>query len=146
MATPYSSINELFLAGVQDYKLDLLYQSATPTSLDIYLIPFLRRGLINFKSCSKDLANRNDTTRTFNITLTDEEQVILSNLMIIEWLTKEVNDVRQMSLHIQNPSEFKTYAEANNLKEKTAHRNSLREEVDKQITQYTYNNLDWDTL
>jgi hypothetical protein len=146
MSTLYSDINELFLVGVQDYKLDRLYASATPTSLDEYLIPFMVRGLVKFAKCEQDLSNRDDTTRTFNIDLTDEEKVIIADLMIIEWLTREVNDIKQMNLHIRNKREFDHYAESQNLKEKSVHRIVLREEVDKLIVAYGYNNIDWETL
>ena len=144
MATPYSSIFDLFLVSIQDYKIDNLYISS-PTSFETYLKGFLIKGLINFTNCKQDLEDRNDTSNTFNITLTTTEQVILSNLMVIEWLTKEVNDIKQMQLHLQD-GDFKTYAEANNLKEKNALLTSTRENVDRQMNKYSYSNIDWTTL
>lgn len=142
--TNYSEIFELFLAGIKDYQIDQLYKVSS-TSAEAYMKPFLIKGLINFNKCKQDLENRNDSTKLFNTTLTTEEKVILSNLMIIEWLTKEVNDILQMKLHLQD-SDFKTYSEAQNLKEKRELLNNTREVIDKQITQYGYNNLDWTTL
>jgi hypothetical protein len=144
MSTPYSDIFELFLAGMQDYKIDRLYQSATPSLAEDYMKPFLIRGLVNFEKCTKDLSDRNDTTMIFNIVLNDKEKVILSNLMIVEWLRKEVNDILQMKLFL-NDTDFKIHSAANNLKEKREHLNSLREEVDKQMTSYSYGNINWTT-
>jgi hypothetical protein len=74
--TSYGEIYELFLAVVQDYKIDLLYASSTPT-MEEYLKPFLIRAIAKFSNeCNQDLTDRNDTTRTFNIILTDHEKVI----------------------------------------------------------------------
>jgi hypothetical protein len=145
MGTPYSEINELFLSGIQDYKIDRLFQSSTPSLVDDYILPFMTRGLINFKKCKKDLSNRDNMNKMFNITLDDEEKVILSNLMIVEWLNREVNDILQMKLHL-NDTDFKLHSAAQNLKEKREHLYGLNELVHKQITQYGYNNLDWSTL
>jgi hypothetical protein len=142
--TPYSEIYELFLAGVRDYKLDKLYQTS-PDNLESYLKPFLIRGLINFTNCKKNLENRDDEFDMFNETLSTSEKVILSNLIMIEWLTKEVNDILQMNLHLQD-TDFKTFAEANNLKEKRNHLNETIELVDKQMTKYGYININWNTL
>ncbi len=144
MGTPYSEINDLFLTSIRDYKLDRMYQS-TPSSLDEYLVPFLIKGIPDFSKCKKDLEDRDDSTKTFNITLNTDEKVILSNLMLKEWLRQEVNDVLQFSLHLQD-KDFKTYSESNNLKEKQKLLIDTIELISKSITQYDYKNLDWSTL
>lgn len=146
MGTNYSEVYEMFLSSIKDYKIDRLFRKIEGTELaEAYMKPFLIKGLINFKKCKKDLEDRDDTTQVFNETLSTEEKVILSNLMLIEWLTKEVNDILQMKLHLQD-SDFKTFSSAQNLREKSVHLNNTREVVDKQITQYGYNNLDWTVL
>jgi hypothetical protein len=144
MGTPFSDINELFLSGVKDYQIDKLY-TASVASAEAYLLPFMIKAITKFKSCKRDLSDRNDSTKQFNQTLTDEDKTILSDLMRIEWLTKETNDILQMRLHLQD-ADFKTYSEAQNLKEKRELLNATRETVDKEITQYSYSNLDWSTL
>lgn len=143
MATPYSEIFSLFLDSINDYKIDRLYLSAVENSADVYMTPFLIKAIPNFDNCQQDLEDRDDTTRTFNITLTTNEKVILSNLMVVEWLTKEVNDIRQMSLHLVDKG-FTTYAEANNLREKKELLNSTRETVEKQMIRYGNKYIDFD--
>jgi hypothetical protein len=145
LATPYSDIFELFLAGIRDYRIDKLYQSATPLNAEVYMTPFLIKGLVNFNNCTQDLESRDDTTREFSITLTTSEKVILSNLMLIEWATKEIHDILQMNLYL-NDGDFSRHSEAQNLREKRALLDASREAVDKQITQYGYKNIDWTTL
>jgi hypothetical protein len=143
MATAYDEIFTLFLAGIQDYKIDALYNSARPTDADVYMADFLVRAIPYFDNCAKDLEDRNDTTRTFNINLTTDERVILSELMIVQWCKKEVNDIRQMELHLSDPKAFKHYAEANNLKEKRELMNTHGETADKLMLRYGQKNIDW---
>ena len=144
MTTGYSSIYELFLSSVRDYQIDRLFDTSAE-SAEAYMKPLLIRGLVNFTNCKKNLEDRDDATQLFNLTLTTHEKVILSNLMRIEWLEREVNDVLQMRLHLQD-GDFKTYAEQNNLRGKLDLLNNTREVVDKQMNQYGYGNLDWSTL
>lgn len=142
--TPFSDVFELFLAGIKDYKIDKLYKLSVEDA-EFYMKPFLIRAITRFKKCKKNLENRNDETKIFNEDLNTDEKVILADLMIIEWLTKEVNDILQMKLHLQD-SDFKTYSSAQNLKEKREHLYATIEIVDKRITQYGYDNIDWSIL
>jgi hypothetical protein len=91
------------------------------------------------------LEDRDDVNKVFNQTLSTDEKVILSNLMIVEWLTKEVNDILGMKLFLQD-TDFKTYSQSQNLKEKRELLTTMKEMVDKQIVQYSYNNFDWSKL
>lgn len=145
MTTSYSEINDLFMLQVQDYRLIDLYNTSvlnTTTDFDIYLMGFMFLAIPDFIYCVQDLSNRNDTTRTFNITLTDETKKILSKFMVMEWLGKEVKDVLQMRLHVQD-ADFKTFAEANNLNAKQASYNMLREECSQLLNDYAYKNNQW---
>ena len=144
MATPYSEVFNLFLASIQDYRINRLYEQSVE-DMENYLIPFLIKAITNFKKCKTDLEDRDDENRIFNQTLSTDEKVILSNLMMVEWLTKEVNDILQMRLYLQD-TDFKTYSQANNLREKRELLTTMKEMVDKQIVQYSYNNFDWSKL
>jgi len=144
MATPYSEVFDLFLASIQDYRINRLYEKSVE-DMENYLIPFLIKAITNFRKCKTDLEDRDDTNKVFNQTLSTDEKVILSNLMMVEWLTKEVNDILQMRLYLQD-TDFKTYSQANNLREKRELLTTMKEMVDKQIVQYSYNNFDWSKL
>lgn len=143
MATAYSEVNELFLGAIKDYNIDALYLSSTPTNADEYIKVFMIRAIPNFDNCQQNLESRNDTTRTFSITLTTDEKVILSNLMVVEWFKKETLDIRQMHLHLSD-KDFKSYAEANNLKQKTETMNSIREDTERLMLKYSQKYIDWD--
>lgn len=144
MSTPYSDIFNLFLTSIQDYRINKLYNQSVE-QMENYLMPFLIKAITNFRKCKTDLEDRDDTNKVFNQTLSTDEKVILSNLMIFEWLTKEVNDILQMRLYLQD-TDFKTYSQANNLREKRELLTTMKEMVDKQIVQYSYNNFDWSKL
>lgn len=144
MATPYSEVFDLFLASIQDYKINRLYEKSVE-DMENYLMPFLIKAITNFRKCKTDLEDRDDENRIFNQTLSTDEKVILSNLMMVEWLTKEVNDILQMRLYLQD-TDFKTYSQANNLREKRELLTTMKEMVDKQIVQYSYDNFDWSKL
>lgn len=144
MATPYSEVFDLFLASIQDYRINRLYEKSVE-DMENYLMPFLIKAITNFRKCKTDLEDRDDENRIFNQTLSTDEKVILSNLMMVEWLTKEVNDILQMRLYLQD-TDFKTYSQANNLREKRELLTTMKEMVDKQIVQYSYDNFDWSKL
>jgi hypothetical protein len=144
MATPYSEVFDLFLTSIQDYRINRLYEKSVE-DMENYLMSFLIKAIVNFRKCKTDLEDRDDTNKVFNQTLSTDEKVILSNLMIVEWLTKEVNDILSLRNFLQD-TDFKTYSQANNLKEKRELLTTMKEMVDKQIIQYSYNNFDWSKL
>lgn len=141
MSTPFQAIYSRFSIKVQDYTLDQLFQSDVK-SYEAYIKGFLLSAIPKFSKCKSDLSDRNDDAQFFNRQLTESEQEILSILMQVEWAEKEVNNVVEMRLGLSN-SDFKRYAEANNLKAKMDLRDSLIERADKLIVEYTYNNFDF---
>ena len=145
MATAYTEIFDLFLMGIEDYNIDALFDSFDTTAADVYMSGFLIRAIPYFDRCQQDLDDRNDSTRTFNITLTTDEKVILSELMIVQWYKKNTNDIKQMELHLSDSKAFKHYAEGQNLKEKLNSMLVHQEIVDKLMVKYNQKYIDWDT-
>ena len=77
--TPYSDINDLFLQQVEDYRLVELYNNgAGADNLNTYLLGFMILAIPEFSSCTQDLSDRNDTNKSFNYAMTEENQKILS--------------------------------------------------------------------
>lgn len=79
---------------------------------------------------------------TFNIGLDIDEINILSNLMLVKWYQRNANDISQLELHLQD-TDFKTFAEANNFKEKKNAVFEYREMADYDINKYGYKHYDW---
>jgi hypothetical protein len=132
------------MSSITSYELDNLF-TASVTNYETRLTGWLINSIPNFDGCLSDLEDRDDTTKQFTDTLTTSEKVILSNLMIVEFLKKEVNDIRQMRQKLGD-STFKAYSEANNLKERVNLLNTMNDLVQTQITRYQYKNLDADDL
>lgn len=144
MATPYSDIFNLFLGNIQDYIIDDMYDTST-SDFETYATIFLQRAIPQFDNCQKDLTNRDDTTKTFNIDLDLTEQVILSDLMTLMWLKKEINNILEMRNHLVS-GDYKSFSSANNLKEKREWFNTLSKDIDLAVTKYGYSNNDWSTF
>ena len=100
LATPYSDIIDLAMIRLTNYELDAL-KASSPTNFYTYMTGMLVSGIPNFTNCKQDLTDRNDTTMTFNITLTDAEKDILSLLTSIQVLEKEIFDIGRYEIVLQ---------------------------------------------
>lgn len=146
MTTPYSDIYDLFMEQVTDYRLVNLYTQDVindTTNLDTYLLGFMLLAIPEFSECNQDLSARDNTLKVFTETLTDVNKKILSKMMVKEWLQKEVKDILQLRLHVQDV-DFKTYAEANNLTAKQSMLTMFKEECSQLLVDNYYKNNDWE--
>ena len=142
MATLYSTIIDIALVTIRDYKIDKLF-NLSPTDFETYMTGFLIKAIPKFTNCVQDLTDRNDTTRQFNVTLTDVEIGILSDFLLLEWLDSEIYDIRQITGMLQNGKEAHRYSEANLLDKKILLRTTTRESLDVRQTAYSISNTDW---
>lgn len=139
MPTPFDSIEDLALIEIRDYKIDKLAQQSE-VGLQTYLDSFLISAIPNFTRCRQSLSY-DLAARQFSADLTLTEQSILADYWVIEWFSKEVNDSTQIQNKLQISSAFTTHSSAQNLKEKSAYLDKLREEVDWKVTQYQLTGL-----
>lgn len=140
MATTYATLYDLFTVRIRDYEMDDLY-TASPTNWKLYLKGFLLTAIPRFGECIQDLTDRNDTTGTFNITLTEPEQNILISLMEIAWLSKNIEDIRQINVGL-NESDFRKDNIGTTIRVKMTILISLKEDTDREISQYDWRNTD----
>lgn len=134
MGTSFDTIEDLALTIISDYKLNKLYNQSE-TEFQAYCDTFLISAIPNFIQCNQDLSYSLDT-RAFDATLTSLEISILADLWGIAWVTKETQDATQINLKLSTSGGFETHSEAQNLKEKTAWLDKLRERVRQKITDY----------
>jgi hypothetical protein len=139
--TSFDEIYDLSLVSFRDYKLDKLYGISEEDFKNV-LQGYLFKAIPKFIGCKKNLEDFNKTTKTFNSELSLTEQVILSDFLVIEWMTPQILDITQMELHL-NDTDFKHYAEQQNLKGKIEVQNILIERNDVQTTRYGLNNIPW---
>jgi hypothetical protein len=126
---------------VSDYKLDTIYITSGSSAFSNYLQPWLFFSIGEFETVCNQSLDYNAITQTFTETIAQQNKLVLAKLMIRYWLQKEVQDVLQMRLHVQD-KDFKTFAEANNLREKQKLYNDKREELSQELMDYElkYNN------
>ena len=142
MGSKFSEIFDLFMVQVKDWRLQSLYESST-LDFEVYLSGFLMLSIPQFEEvCNQSLAH-NEETREFTELLSLDNKTILSKLMVEKWLEKEVQDVNQMNLHLQD-RDFKVYSESQNLKEKSLHLDKTKEYNSQTMTVYSYSkSTDW---
>lgn len=138
MATPFSTIYDQFMILVKDYRLTTLYNSSV-TDFETFLSGWLLPAITEFKSCNQSLVY---TGSSFTATLNVENIKILALLMKKFWLKRQIEDITQMNLHVQD-RDFKTFAEANNITGKLQVYNSDLEEVSQLLMSYNLDEVDW---
>jgi hypothetical protein len=142
MGTEFSSIFDLFMVQIKDWRLQSLYESSV-LDFEVYLSGFLFLSIPQFDEICNQSLVFNKETKTFTETLTNSNQVILAKLMVEKWLEKEVQDVNQMNLHLQD-RDFKVYSESQNLQAKSLHLDKTKEYNSQIITNYSYSkSTDW---
>jgi hypothetical protein len=136
--TTFSEVFDKFMVLVDDYRLVTLFQTSQ-TDFETYLQGWLDNAILEFYNCDQSLSY---SSTTFGATLTTKNQLILARIMVKYWLMKEVQDVTEMRLHIQD-GDFKTYSEAQNLQAKSAHLDKVKEDVSQLLVDYSLNTNDW---
>lgn len=140
--TSYDEVIDLALISIQDYRLNKL-AIEHEEEFKIVLEGFLMRAIPHFDNCIKDLSDRDDTLKQFNIELDDDEKEILADWIVIMWLDKEIADTRQITAMLQNNKEAHRYSEANLLSSKQNYRVQKREDVGQRQTAYGYRHNKW---
>jgi len=140
--THVSEVYDLFMQTVSDYKLVNLLETSEP-DFENYLQSWLEFSIVDFSVCDQSLEFDN-TTKLFPVVLSRANKVVLATLMMKYWMQKSVNDITQFSLHITD-RDFKVASEAQNLREKTAHLNIIKEQCSQLLNDYSYKRVDWDS-
>ncbi|MEG1151716.1 MAG: hypothetical protein RSD67_02470 [Oscillospiraceae bacterium] len=138
MGTPFEQVYDRALTCIKDYKLDNLAKTDYAAFL-LYWQSILELSVPFFTGCLTSL-DYNTTALEFNTILNNKEISILASIMVEKWFGKELNDVTQFKLHLNN-KEFKTYSENANIKERSEYIDRLREKYKKDITDYQLSNL-----
>ena len=145
MGTNLTEVLDLFMLLQNDYRLLDLYTSSS-ASFNTYLEGWLLYAINDFDGiCTQSLTytpTSGSTTGYFSETLTNENKLMLSQLTVRYWMAKEVQDVLQMNLNLED-HDFKHFAESQNLGEKQRMHNFKREEVAQLLVDYGYKHNDW---
>jgi hypothetical protein len=109
------------------------------------LEPYLLDSIVEFDVCNQSLAYTTTGSATdgfFGLDLTLENKVLLSKIMILGWLSRNIQETLQMQNFITD-RDFKTFSAAQNLSAKVELYNMKREEVNQAITDYGYRHNSW---
>lgn len=139
MATSFDSVINIGLTLVDDYKLVKLYNQDVD-KFNSWCDGFLISAIPNFIQCRKELTYDSEA-REFTADLTDMEISILADFWAIQWFIRETQVQTEISLGININGGVNRHSEAQNLKEKSAHLDKMREKVRQKITDYQVQDL-----
>ena len=141
MATLASEVFDLFTSITNDYRFTTIYTSSGSSALNLFLEPWLLFSINDFDSiCDQDLTY-STSTQSFAETLTIKNKLVLAQIMVRYWLQKEVQNIQQLQLHLQD-RDFRTHSENQNLKEKLNLYNAKREEISQALVNYKLEDSD----
>jgi len=132
LATSYQDVYSRFLSKITDYS----FLNLTEDEIEYQLEKFLKSSIVKFRYCNK-LSGRDDSLKSFNETLTDEEQEILSVLMCVEYLSPKIltDDLLKQTL---SSKDYTLYSQANHIKEVRSIKDSYQKEAGSLMILYTY--------
>lgn len=133
MSTPYSKIYERFFPKIDDY----IHESLTESELTSIAKVYLKSAVPNFYQCRTDLT-RDDSNETFLNTLSEIEEEIISNMMVIEWIKPRINYADLLEKKLSS-KDFEEYSSANHIKELRLLKKDIEKEIDEKIAPYGYN-------
>ncbi|MNZ86658.1 hypothetical protein D3C78_1054850 [compost metagenome] len=110
---------------------------------DALKLRYLKNAIPRFKKCKSDLSQRSDTA--FHTTLSDEEIQILGSLMFLEYLKPQITSLENIKQSISN-KDFVLTSQASFLESLMKLRKDVKDETNKLIVDYTYNNGNLDRL
>lgn len=140
MGTLSSEISDIFLTRISDYRLDTIFNNSGSFVLNSYVEPWLIDAIVEFDICDQDLTYTASTSTiegSFSETLTMENRVIISRIMVKYWMQKTVQDILQISNFLTD-HDFKAFSAAQNLSAKREYLNSLKEELSQLLIDYAY--------
>ena len=132
MGTPYTEIIDNFSKMITEYKFTKLLEE----DRDDWIISLLKSAISKFyKKCGTDLTKRNE--EGFEEVLSEDENDILCNLMIVEWLKPYLFSVDNLE-NVMTTKDWSMYSPANLLKEIQSVYDAARLEAKRMMTNYTY--------
>lgn len=135
MSTPYENIYARFMQKITDYSFDNLVQS----DAEEILLGYLRSAIPKFTTCNNDLTKREDINQIFNIELSELEEEILAQRMLLEWVRPMINHTYLMK-SLLNTKDFQVYSQANQLRQLNDMKKDIEDEIDRLTILYSYNN------
>lgn len=138
--TPYSTIYNAFLNKITDTDFLLL----SDNNRKALLLSYLNYACGEFSDvCTKDLNNRDDDAEIFNIELSLAEIDIITDGMLVAWITPKYLFNENMH-NVLNTKDFNMYSPANLLKEIRETYNNVKQTFERKMIKYSYLNSNFE--
>jgi len=142
MATSSDTVYDMFLSSISDWRLDTLYQVSGSVSLSTYMEPWLLNSITDFDPvCDQDLTYSSGS-QIFTGDLTQENINMLARIMELYWFQKRTQDTLQFENSLQD-HDYKSFSQAQNLREKKDYLNMKKEEISQLINDYAFRKNDF---
>ena len=143
MTTTLDEVCDLFLSRQSDSRLTALYTASGSSTLNTYLEPHLLDAIDDFATLCDQALVYSTSTQSFSVVLTSKNKNLLSLIMVKYYFAKQLRDIDQMRLHVTD-RDFRTFAEANNVKSKLDVYNAICEEISNKLVSYGYSySVNW---
>ena len=138
--TAFSTIEDLALVTIQDYKLDSLYKS-NPTDWETFIAGFVVRASLLFDNSRVDLSYDLDTL-SFKADLGSSEILVLVYLFIQMWIERVQQKLSDL-VPTMTPSDAKRTGISTVMKERQEMLNQIREKTSQLMVDYGKNSVNW---
>lgn len=130
MSTTSDEIFEVFTSKLSDYR----YLEYTDDELKGEFGRLLRNAMSRFYTCDK-LTSYNKDLKEFSEELSYDEIDILSELMVLFWMAREVNNIERFKDRLSS-KDFQNHSKANLLDKVLNSKKDKSNEVDKIMAEY----------
>lgn len=134
MTTPFDKLFDSFLSKIED---DLYANLSVDVEAD--MTKLLNSAIVQFDFPKVDIFDKDDDAQQFNVDLSIHEIEILSNLMTLEWIKRQMKSVSLLK-QMLGDKDFRLTSQANHLKVLIDLKAETEKEVQSLITKYSYTN------
>jgi hypothetical protein len=132
MATPYEKLFDSFLSKIEDN-----FYTNLQVDVEADMTKLLNSAIVQFDFPKVDIFDKDDDLLTFNVDLSLHEIEILSNLMKLEWIKRQINSVSLLRQALGD-KDFRLTSQANHLKVLLDLKTATEKEINSLITRYSY--------
>lgn len=139
MNTLFEEIYKMFLTKIKSFG----YFEMTDVELEESLIPWLELAVADFYQYCNQVIEDADFTNasgSFNVKLTLLEKQILSEYMLVHYISHHVNDLEGME-QVLNSRDYRIYSEANYLEAKAKLKDRAQKDIDTRLSRYSYDSM-----
>ena len=130
--TPYEKVFKAFLSKIQDP----LYAEIEVEVAEDDLISIMDSAILNFEYPKINLKDKNDELQQFNEDLGFDEIQLLSHIMVLEWMRRELRNVDALR-QFMTTKDFNTFSQANHINSLIRAENMLSKTVSQLKIKYS---------